>query len=121
MATTMYFDGPAPPEGHYWCSICAMFGKQAFIEANQEAIQAAHRGSDDDPPIRFDMGTLDGSELRVAVTRAFSPQMPQLGLLDLCWSHAAGIMPMIGGITPASPQEAISLSGAAQIGSRRPR
>jgi hypothetical protein len=116
----IYFDGPEPPEGKQWCSVCAMLAKQRTVHARQAMVQQAARTGDDAPAVRVSMA-LDGAELKPAVTHAISTVVPQFGSLPLCWSHVLGLELLPGGVAPASPQEAAMFGQAAQLNSgRRP-
>jgi hypothetical protein len=122
MGRDVFFDGPEPPPGQVWCAICLGLAKRVVTGAEQEALAAAARGSEDQQPLRINMSKhLLNVELKVAVTRSISTVAPALGALDVCWSHAVGLEPMSGGVALASPQEAAMVNQAAMLNQKRHR
>lgn len=116
----IYFDGPEPPPGREWCSVCVMLVKQHVVAEKQDLVRQASVSGENAPAVRVKMAPhLAGTELNTAVTHAISTVVPQFGALPVCWSHALGLELRPGGVPPASPQEAAMFSQAAQLGNSK--
>lgn len=113
----IFFDGPQPPIGKQWCSVCVMLAKQAVVHEHQDEVKATAMAPADAPAVRILVDTISRQvELAPAVTSAISTVAPHFGPLPVCWSHAIGLELMPGGVAPATPEQAAMLSQAVQLG-----
>lgn len=79
---------PDPPDGKQWCVMCVMLAKGIINERNARAYAEVNAdGKDSDQWI----SVREPFALQPAQVRAIAAEMPQAGVLDLCWTHAAGI------------------------------
>ena len=86
---------PDPPEGKQWCAMCVMLAKGIINGQHaQEVAELAADGKDGD---RW-FSAREPFPLQAAQVRAMVAEMPQAGVLDVCWTHAAGIT-----VKPQSP------------------
>ena len=96
--TRVWRDLPAPPDHKMWCVACVMFGQAQVNREYGEQIKALEQdGKDEDFWFKP-----KAPHLEVAVVRGICPLLQQLGVLDLCWSHVAGVE--IQAISPLDPR-----------------
>lgn len=85
-----YSEPPEPPAGQVWCMVCLMHAKGAQqMKAAALLKQLEGRNGADDGRrhwIEWD----HAAPLRFGAYRAMS-EVPQLGIVDTCWHHMAGI------------------------------
>lgn len=112
----IFFDGPQPPIGKQWCSVCVMLAKQAVVHEHQDEVKATAMAPADAEAVRILVLHTGKTELAPAVTSAISTVAPHFGPLPVCWSHAIGLELMPGGVAPATPEQAAMLSQAVQLG-----
>jgi hypothetical protein len=121
MARLVMFKGPKPPQGRYWCTICSMLFKASMIAAYSERINLAN-GMDEGPPMWIEAQMAEIQERlpaalppEVAITRGVYAPMQQLGVVEICWSHAMGVQLTQGSVMPSSPQEMAALAASVPV------
>ena len=85
--TTAWLDLPGPPPGQMWCIACAMFGK-ALVNNQMAAAVATLAADGKDEHVRLQPVV---PHLEPATVRGLCPQLQELGVIDLCWTHLAGV------------------------------
>ena len=81
---------PVPVEGEIFCTGCVMLAKGIINERYRaEGEKIVADGKPNTHPRWLDVSgyTLP---VQLAVVRGLWDMMPQLGILDLCWTHVAG-------------------------------
>jgi len=97
--TNTWLAMPEPPGGKQWCVACVMFAKARInSEFGQQIITLAEDGKNED----FELTPARMPRLEVAVVRGLCGQLQQFGILDLCWTHVAGLA--VEKISPLDPQ-----------------
>jgi hypothetical protein len=87
MTAVRFCEPPPPPEGQRWCVMCLMLAKHAITEkAGPDRLIALAR--DGKKGVHWVPWDRDGF-LLPAYCRGFT-EMPQLGIVDVCWTHLAG-------------------------------
>jgi hypothetical protein len=87
--SSVWVSGPPPPEGEAWCTACVMLCKGMINEAHRaQGERIAADGKPNTHPVWI--APKETLPIQVAVVRALWDMMPQLGILDLCWTHVAG-------------------------------
>lgn len=90
--TQIVYDLPPPPEGEEWCTGCVMLLRgQIDKEHDSEVAVLARDGKDEVKLIKPRVRVFD--RLRLACVIAPFFLAPELGLMRLCWTCAAGIEP----------------------------
>lgn len=85
--TIAYLDLPEPPPGRSWCMACAMFGKGLVnIQMADTLAKLAADGKDVEVRLKPVV-----PHLEPATVRGLCPQLQELGILELCWTHLAGV------------------------------
>lgn len=84
MSEIIFNDPPWPPADSVWCLICLMKAKQRLIEANPDLAKIAADGKDHRHIVPWDVSI----HLMPAIAKGVT-DMPQLGLVDTCWTHLA--------------------------------
>jgi hypothetical protein len=98
------FEGPAPPPGRVFCAVCVMMAKAAAVDEAKDAIAELARQPNGTVEWFQIAGKLpEGVPVQVAVTRALFAVAPQLGPLDVCWSHAGAVVFSTSGLAVAGP------------------
>ncbi len=96
--TNPWIKMPAPPQGKVWCVACVAFAKAKINdEYGPQMVQLANDGQEGD--FWFEPRAL---HLEPATVRGLCGQLQQLGLVELCWTHVAGIA--VQQISPLDPQ-----------------
>lgn len=87
--SSVWVNGPRPPGDSVWCTACGMLAKGLINkqhEAEGEKIVTDGQPGTNPRWINPDKWL----PLQPAVVRGLWDMMPQLGILDLCWTHLAG-------------------------------
>jgi len=91
--TALVYDLPLPPDGEEWCSGCVMLLRgKVDKEYHSQAVELAKDGRDEVKLIRPKVP--GAGRLRVAVVSAPFALAPELGLMRVCWTCAAGMAPV---------------------------
>jgi hypothetical protein len=85
--TVAWLDLPDPPPGRMWCQACVMFGKAEVNNAMRETV-AKLNADGKDVQVRLKPVI---PHLEMASVRGLCGQLQELGMLDLCWTHVAGV------------------------------
>ena len=87
MTEVHFSEPPPPPDGCQWCQWCLMAAKSRITQAHGAEIgRLVADGEKGQRWIPWD----NRIALRPGRYRGLS-DMPQLGILDLCWDHLAGV------------------------------
>jgi hypothetical protein len=87
--SSVWINGPRPPGDSVWCTACAMLAKGLINEEHKaEGEKIVTDGKSNANP-RW-ISPVRWLPLQPAVVRGLWDMMPQLGILDLCWTHVAG-------------------------------
>lgn len=105
--TNAWIDLPRPPEGQQWCVACVMFAKARInTEYGHQITSLAADGIDED----FVIKPARPPRLEVAVVRGLCAQVQQLGILDLCWTHVAGVqVQAVSALDPAYQKQPVQI------------
>ena len=96
--TRVWMDLPAPPDHKMWCVACVTFGRARINqEYGQQIVALENDGKDEDFWFKPNC-----PHLETAVVRGICAPLQQLGIMDLCWSHVAGVQ--IQTVSPLDPQ-----------------
>jgi len=90
---------PEPPNGRQWCVACVAFARAKMNEEyGPQMVELSNDGQEGD----FWFEPKRSPHLEPAVVRGVCGPLQQLGILDLCWTHVAGIV--MQKISPLDPQ-----------------
>lgn len=92
--TTIVYDLPRPPEGEQWCTGCVMLLRGKLDQQNAEEVKRLAADEHPDAVKIYRPKLAAPYILREAVVRAPFHMMPDMGILDLCWTCAAGVAPV---------------------------
>lgn len=96
--TVAWLDLPEPPPGRSWCMACVMFGKaQVNNQMHEHVARLAADGKDGEVRLQPVV-----PHLEPATVRGLCSQLQDLGILELCWTHVAGIE--LKAISPLDPR-----------------
>lgn len=96
--TRVWIDLPAPPDHKMWCVACVTFGRARINQEYGEQIRALEAdGKDEDFWFKPKC-----PQLEPAVVRGICAPLQQMGILDLCWTHVAGVQ--VEMISPLDPR-----------------
>ena len=97
--TNVWITLPDPPPGRQWCMACAMFAKAVINDQyGPQILTLAQDGKNED----FELTPAAVPRLEVATVRGLCAQLQQIGIMDLCWTHLAGVA--IQQVSPLDPQ-----------------
>jgi hypothetical protein len=77
---------PDPPDGRVWCVMCLMLAKNQITSAHPELAEVQASSKTLTHYVAWDTTIM----LMPAMTKGIS-DVPQLGVVDVCWTHLAGI------------------------------
>lgn len=102
---------PDPPEGKMWCIACVLFAKGEIDTDLEEQFEASNKDGKKDHDQWF--AAKSSYPLQVAVVQGPCAELMQLGILNLCWTHVAGVkIKPVSGLVPAAPIPPGLLRGA---------
>lgn len=84
MSNIWFADPPDPPEGREWCLVCLMRAKDYITELHPDLVKIAEDGKAADHWVPWE----NAVKLMPAVCHGLC-NVPQLGLVPVCWSHLA--------------------------------
>jgi hypothetical protein len=97
--TNVWITLPEPPPGRQWCMACAMFAKAVINDQyGPQILTLAKDGKNED----LELAPQVVPHLEPASVRGLCGQLQQLGIMELCWTHLAGVA--IQPISPLDPQ-----------------
>jgi len=89
---------PEPPQGRMWCVACVAFGKARINKEYGPQIVALENDGKDE---NFLFEPQQFPHLELATVRGLCAQLQQFGIVDLCWTHVAGVE--VRAVSPLDP------------------
>lgn len=97
--STVWLDLPDPPPGRMWCMACVMFAKAEINNQMAETVAKLNAdGKDAHVRLKPVIPHLEPASVRGLCGGGFD----SLGMMDLCWTHVAGIQVQI--VSPLDPR-----------------
>jgi hypothetical protein len=113
------FTGPVPPESERWCVVCAFTFKAACLAYLDNRVKEIMADPDAVKLVWMDLGQV-AREHKIpfphpGVALGMYGPTPQLGILELCWSHLQGIELKTSGVMPATMMPGKGGMGTGQV------